>query len=279
MVPGDLLHPQSFESAIRNVDYVIHIAGVTKAKLPSEYFKGNVIATRNLLDISSRLPNIRKFCFVSSLTAVGPSIDGRAPDERAVCRPITSYGRSKLEAEEACREYRSTLPLVILRPPTVYGPRDTDVLELFRTAKFGIQPSVGSKNKTLSLLFGPDLAEAIVEATISEKTAGNTYFVADPRIYELSRIFDIIADLVGSRSRRLRLPASLVYSAAVVTEFISFFGPKPAVLSVDKARDLAQDHWVCSPEALRRDIGYVAKTPAVEGLQKTYSWYRTSGWL
>ncbi len=278
-ISGDLLSPQSLESAIKDVDYVIHIAGVTKAKRRNDYYKGNVTTTRNLLDISTRLKNLKKFCYVSSLTAAGPSPDGKPLDEQSVCKPITSYGRSKLDAEQECAIYRSFFPIVVLRPPSIYGPRDKDVLELFRAAKFGLQPSVGSKIKTMSVIYGLDMARAIVESTISEKTVNKTYFVSDPKVYQLSRLFDILAELMGSRSFRLRLPARLVYSTAAVTEFISLFGSNPALLSIEKARDMVQDHWVCNPDAIRRDIGFETITNAEEGLKQTYLWYRANGWI
>jgi len=47
---------------------------------------------------------VKKFCYLSSLTAVGPSPEGKPVDETAPCRPITSYGESKLEAERVCKE-------------------------------------------------------------------------------------------------------------------------------------------------------------------------------
>jgi dihydroflavonol-4-reductase len=279
IVKGDLLDPISLEPAVRDVDYIIHIAGVTKAKRRREFFLGNSAATKNLLQVASRAKRLKKFCYLSSLTAVGPSLNGIPPDEETPCNPISTYGRSKLEAERSCLAYGSSIPLVILRPPTVYGPRDKDVLELFKTTKLGIQPSVGSKNKTLSLVYGPDLADAIVNATLSDKTVGKTYFVSDPRVYPQTRLFDILTELVGGKSLRMKLPPALVYSVAAVVEAVSYFGPKPAVLSIEKARDLLQDHWVCSPEKIKKDIGFIAKTSAEEGLRITHTWYKENGWL
>jgi nucleoside-diphosphate-sugar epimerase len=278
-VSGNLLEPSSIEQAIDDVDYVIHIAGVTRAKHRKDFFEGNVVATRNLLQIASRSKRLKKLCYMSSLTAVGPSPDGTPVDEQTPCRPITSYGRSKLEAEQLCHSFSARIPVVILRPPAVYGPRDKDVLELFKAAKFGLQPNVGSGEKTLSLVYGPDLAKAVVEATLSEKTAGKTYFVADPRVYSQPHIYDTISELVGSRSFRPKLPPAIVYSAAAITEFISLFRRNPAILTIEKARDLTQDHWVCSPESMKRDIGFEATMGADEGLKQTYLWYRDVHWI
>jgi len=278
-VSGDLLNPASVGPALRDVDFIIHIAGVTKAKRRKDYFAGNVAATRNLLSLATNAKNLKKICHLSSLTAVGPSANGTPLDERSVCSPISTYGKSKLEAEQACLEYATNLPIVILRPPTVYGPRDKDVLELFKATKLGIQPNIGSKDKSLSLMYAPDLAEAIVEATLSEKTTGKTYFVSDPVVYPQARLYDILTELVGRKSLRIKLPPYLVYTVATIVQAVSFFGPKPAVLSIEKARDLVQDHWVCSPALIKQDIGFEAGTAAERGLKATYAWYKDRGWL
>ncbi len=279
IVRGDLLGSLSFEPVIRDVDFIIHIAGVTKAKKRIEFFDGNVLATRNLLQLASKVTDLKKFCYLSSLTAVGPSSNGIPLDEDTSCNPISTYGRSKLEAERSCLACESSFPFVILRPPTVYGPRDKDVLELFKTTKLGIQPNIGSKDKTLSLIYGPDLAEAIVDATLSKKTTGKTYFVSDPVLYQQTQLYDILTQLVGGRSLRIKLPPFLVYSTAAIVQAVTYFGSQPAVLSIEKARDLLQDHWVCSPSKIMNDIGFKAKTGAVEGLRSTYSWYKENEWL
>jgi nucleoside-diphosphate-sugar epimerase len=279
IVEGDLQDPDSLSQALDDVDYVIHIAGVTKAKKRQEYFTGNVEATRNILDLSTKLPHLKKFCFVSSLTAVGPSPDGKPFDERASCNPISAYGLSKLEAERVCLSYSAKVPIVILRPPTVYGPRDKDVLELFKAAKLGFQPRIGSDFKTLSLIYVTDLARAIVEATLSDETTGRTYFVSEPTVYDQTKLFDTVGRLVGRKSLSIKIPLPLVYAVAAIAEFVSFFISKPAVLSRDKARDLAQDHWICSAEKIKDDIGFTASTTAEEGLRTTYEWYKANKWL
>ncbi|HEY6953330.1 MAG TPA: NAD-dependent epimerase/dehydratase family protein [Bacteroidota bacterium] len=278
-VTGDLLAPGTIADAVRDADYIIHIAGVTRAKRRKDFFDGNVVATRNLLEACAKATGLKKFCFLSSLTATGPSPNGVPVDEDTACNPISAYGRSKLDAERSCLSPGKPFPVVILRPPTVYGPRDKDVLEVFRAAKMGIQPNVGSTNKTLSLIYGPDLAEVIVKATLTDKTDGKTYFVSDPAIYEQARMFGIVGDLVGSKSIRIKLPPFLVYSAAALVEALSYFGPRPALLSRDKARDMAQDHWVCNPQRIKQDIAFETRTNAEMGLKATYEWYKEKKWI
>jgi nucleoside-diphosphate-sugar epimerase len=264
---------------MKDAEYVVHVAGVTRAKDRRDFFEGNVTTTRNLLEVASRTSGIKKFCFVSSLTAVGPSSNGAPLDEQALCQPGTSYAVSKLQAETLCQLYSQRVPIVIIRPPAVYGPRDRDVLELFQWVGRGITPILGSKQKTLSLIYATDLARAIVDATISEKTVGETYFATDETIYSQIQLIHLVAELMDKRAMPLPAPPFLVYSVAAVSEFFSLFSSKPPLLTIEKARDLLQTHWVCSSKKIEEHIGFKCIVPAAEGLKATLEWYRHRGWL
>ena len=265
--------------AIQDADYIFHIAGVTKAKNQSQYHQGNVLTTKNLLEAATGNPNLKKFCYVSSLTAVGPSLDGTLLDEDTPCHPITAYGVSKLEAETVCQLYANRLPIVILRPPAVFGPRDRDLLEIFRWAKHGLKPVFGSSQKQLSVVYGPELARALIEATVSDKTTGQTYFVADAAPRHLTQVLDQIAEMFGKRGIRIHLPAGLLYAMGGIAELFSVFSPNAPVLNIEKARDLLQKAWVCSPQKLEDHIGFRTEIPFEESLKRTIDWYKEYGLL
>jgi len=269
----------SLQEIVGGIDFLFHIAGVTKAKRSKEFFEGNVHATRTLLEAAAKQRTLKKFCLVSSLAAVGPSNDGTPLDESAPCRPITEYGRSKLQAEETALSFANQVPMTIIRPPAVYGPRDRDILELFRTAKWGFRPVLGPKDKTLSLIHVTDLARALVSATISDKTGGKIYFAADDRPYTYSELYDELSSIVGHSVVALPIPDSILYGLAAGVELVSRAGPRPAVLSIDKARDLIQRHWVCSGARLRKEVGFSTNIEIKAGLRSTYDWYETRGWL
>jgi nucleoside-diphosphate-sugar epimerase len=275
----DLLNLDSIKAALKDAEYVFHIAGVTKAKKRQEYFAGNVTATQNLLEASVGSRRLKKFCMVSSLTAVGPSPDGTPLIESSPSHPITTYGESKYAGEQACIAYRDRIPVVILRPPAIFGPRDKDILEIFRVAHWGISPSFGGKTKALSLLYAPDFAATMIDATLSEKTAGETYFVANPVVYKLPDIVRILSEIIGKKPIHVNFPSSLLYTAALVVEGISFFLPKPPILSIEKARDLLQQHWVCSSKKIEEHLGPQVHTPVEQALRATYQWYRDHRWL
>jgi dihydroflavonol-4-reductase len=276
---GSYYDVDSLREAVGQSDYVIHLAGVTKARKQREYNDGNVLATRNLLEAATSSSKLRKFCYISSLTAVGPSRDGSLIDENAPCAPLTTYGVTKLEAETICHLYANRIPLVILRPPAVYGPRDSDLLEIFKWAVKGFVPAIGGRKKTMSLIFGPELGRAIVEATLSEKTAGETYFVSDTDPYSYIETAGKVSALAGKRTRVIPLPRWLVYTMGGVSEALSAFRSAPPVLNIEKVRDLIQNHWVCTPRKLQDHLGFSTQVSIDEGLKRTYEWYKGYGWL
>jgi len=200
-------------------------------------------------------------------------------DENSPCNPITTYGVTKLEAETVCQLHANRIPIVILRPPAVYGPRDYAGFGLFESASKGFIPGFGSKGKRVSLIYGPELARAIVEATVSERTTGETYFVADPQIYSFFEIMTKVAGMLGKRARTLVLPKWLLYGLAGISEAVSIFRSDPPVLNIEKVRDLIQTDWVCSPRKLEEHIGFRTQISIEDGLTRTLEWYKEFGWI
>src|SRR5688500_1073320 len=120
--------------AMKGIDAVVHSAGVVKAKTEADFFACNTRGTVNLLEAAiEHAPNLKRFVHVSSLEARGPSRGESISFDEA--RPVTAYGRSKLAAEKECIARKDKLPVVILRPGAIYGPRDVELLEAFKAAK------------------------------------------------------------------------------------------------------------------------------------------------
>ncbi|MEO8168133.1 MAG: NAD-dependent epimerase/dehydratase family protein, partial [bacterium] len=183
-VYGDLFDEPALRAAVGGVDYIYHSAGVTKAKTKEEYFRGNATGTRNILNAAIEAnPTLKRFVHVSSQAAVGPSISKTPIDERHSPHPITTYGRSKLQAEEECLKVMDRIPITITRPPAVFGQRDKDVFEFFNTMSKGLQPMVGFEEKYVSLIHVTDLVRGIVLAGESSSSAGETYFITSKDVY------------------------------------------------------------------------------------------------
>ena len=277
---GDLFDPLALQNAVTGVDYVYHSAGLTKARTKEEYYRANHIGTKNILEsVITHNPSVRRFILVSSQTASGPS-PGKTPITETVSpHPITTYGKSKLLAEQECLRAVPVLHLTIVRPPAVYGPRDKDIFEYFNTLSKGLQPMVGMREKFVSLIHVTDLVRGFVMAAESERSIGQTYFITSGRAYGWKEVGEIAQRAVGRRAIRIRIPEFGVYGVAAVAELLSLFSSKPALINFEKARDMVQDYWTCDPAKARRDFGFNQEIPLENGIRETVEWYRSHSWL
>lgn len=271
---------ECLKKAVNGVDYTFHVAGVIKSKTKDGYYKGNVEVTKNLLQaVAEENKSLEKFVFVSSQAAAGPSADGIPKTEEMECNPVTSYGRSKLLAEKEVKKFENIIPYTIVRPSAVYGPRDPEVLLFFQTLKKGIQPLVGFDEKYVSLVYVDDLIDGILLAAFSGKSTNQTYFISSEKGYSWSEIGDLSSKILGLNLLKLKIPHSVVYLVAAISQFLSHFKKDATILNLEKAREMVQKSWVCSVEKAKNELGYSQKTELEEGIRKTINWYKDAGWL
>ena len=277
---GDLFDAEVLCRAVDAADYVYHSAGLTKAKKKEEYYRANTLGTQNLLEaVLTSTPRIKRFVLISSQTAAGPS-NGKTPvTEETPPHPITTYGKSKLRAEQECLKLRERVSTTIVRPPVVYGPRDKDVFEFFHTMSRGLQPMVGMREKYVSFIHAEDLVRGIVMAAESPNAVGSTYFVANKGFYGWREVGEITRRVLGTKALRIRIPEFGVYGVAAFAEFFALFSKKPALINFEKARDMVQDYWTCDGSKAERDFGFHAEISLEEGIRDAVEWYRSSGWL
>lgn len=275
-VTGDLGDPGALRSAVADAGVVLHLAAATRALSPRAFHDVNVGGTRRLLDAMEADGGGRRLVYLSSLAAVGPARERPVrPDDDP--RPITAYGRSKLEGEREALG-RSGVSVAVLRPPAVYGPRDRDLLTFFRVAGWGVLPVLGSADRRLQLIHAADLAEAVVRAAESASATG-VFHVAEPTVYGWGEVLDLVARAVGRRGVRVTVPRPVLRSAAAVSEALAKARGRPAIFDRDKARELLAEDWLCETDSAREAFGFQASIPLARGLQETAAWYREYGWL
>lgn len=280
IVYGSLDDSRSLRNAIQGIDYIFHLAGVTKAPDKRLFNKGNFEGTKNLVNvvIESGL-KLKRFVFSSSQAAYGPSASFEAIKEDDPRKPLTDYGVSKKLAHEFVESVKDKLAVTIVVPPAVYGPRDTDVLEFFRTVKIGIIPQLDGKDKYASIIHVSDLADGIIMAAESPKSIGKSYFLANPKPVAWSEIARVILDQLGKRAIRVSIPFPVMNGFAAVTEMYSKLTQKPNIISRQKLLEMKQDFWICSSRKARMDFGFESKIDLEEGLKDTLAWYVTNNWL
>lgn len=279
-VEGDLFSNDALENCIKDMDYVFHVAGVVKSKTKEGFFKGNYKATKNLLEITEKVnKNIKKFIFVSSLAAVGPALTETPVNEDKKPEPITTYGISKMKAEEEVMKYKDKFPVTIVRPPAVFGPRDTEILIYFKTFSSGLNSVIGFDKKYLSLVYVEDLADGIILAAEKEISKGNVYFLCFDKAYNWDEIGDVTSGILGKKAFKLRLPHSFVYSVGYIAELFSAFSKNPATLNIEKCKDITQLRWTCSNEKAKKELGFLPKFTLEESFAKTIQWYKEMKWI
>lgn len=276
----DLADPARLPGALEDVRTVVHAAGVTRAAHPGVFRRVNVEGTLTLAR-AARDAEVERFVFVSSLAARGPDgADG----------PVSAYGRSKHAAEAGLRAppRRRTrgaggarrggdLSVVVLRPGGVYGPRDTDLLPLFRMASRGwlAAPTGGS---LLQPLYVGDAARAILRAAEGDAPFG-PWPLAEAGRYGWDEVVDGLAAALGRRVRRVPVPGGLFVAAGAVAEAAARVRDRPPDFDRRRARDLARHAWSCDPRPSEEALGWRPRIPLPVGLGRTAAWYREAGWL
>ena len=276
LVEGDLDALPALRRAVEDAQVVYHVAGRVAARDEAEFLRANRDGTANLLAAAAE-GGAPRFVLVSSLAAAGPASRGVPLSGGEPPRPVTAYGRSKLAGEAVVRA--SALPWVILRPPMVYGPRDTEVLKLFKLARSGLVPVFGKGDQELSAVFGPDLAEALAAAGTSRNAIGKTYLPCHPEVFTSGALARQVGLAVGREVRVLGVPEvigrgllALIGGAAKLTGTAS-------VLSSEKAAEFFEEAWTGNPSALMADTGWRPAADLARGLAMTAAWYRAEGWL
>jgi nucleoside-diphosphate-sugar epimerase len=161
----------------------------------------------------------------------------------------------------------------------VYGPRDQEVLKVFRLARLGIAPVLGDGSQELSAVHGADLAEALVAAGISDATVGRTYYACHPEVFSGADMARAVGRAMGKSPAVIRVPATIGRGVLMITEAAARLTGHTTILTADKANEFFQPAWTGDPSPLTRDTGWQAAHDLRSGLEETYQWYRAAGWL
>lgn len=258
-VRGDLESPTALMQLVAGASSLIHIAGLTKATKPAAFHAANVLGTQAVLE-AARAGGIRHFVFVSSLAA-------RKPE-------LSAYGRSKADGEQLVRA--SGVPFTIVRPPAVFGPRDTDMLELLRLGRRGIVP-LPPPGKA-SLIDVRDLADLLL--ALAQTSGEGALYEPDDGAddgYTHRQLAGMIAAAVGRDTVFApHLPGRLLKVAAGADMLIR---RSHARLTADRAAYMTHPDWVVDSAARPPATLWQPRIPAVVGLAQTAQWYRAEGWL
>jgi nucleoside-diphosphate-sugar epimerase len=222
---------------------------------------------------------LKRFVQVSSLTASGPSLDGSPiPVEQE--KPVTRYGRSKLAAEKEVLKHKEKLPVTILRPTGIYGPRDNEIFHIFQSVKRGVLPITGDGKGQVTLVYGPDAADACIRAIFADIPSGSIFFVTDGEVYEQRTMMEEVERAFGKRAFvRVGLPLGVIQTVSIFVEAYGKLRDKAVILTREKAQELTYKYWTVSSDDAQKALGWKPSVRWDEGTKLTAKWYQENGWL
>lgn len=276
----DVRETEELRQACQGVDAICHCAALTRALDQETFMRVNAQGTEALARAAMEAaPNLQRFLFVSSQAAAGPS---QGPndliDETREPRPLNWYAKSKYAAEQALLSINSRLPLTIVRPAAVFGPRDRDFFTYFDLVSRGLELKLGRDERRVNLIFVHDLVNLILLALESKDAVGQIYCGAgQPVTYaELSQV---IARALNKRTVRITLPVTVLRPIGLAAKVQERLTGRPALLNEQRILDMRQIYWLCTGEKARQELGFVPEYDMETAVQETAHWYQENGWL
>ncbi len=261
-VRGDLGDEAALAALVQGADAVVHVAGLTNTPDPAQFEAANVTGTANVLAAMTEA-GVKRLVFVSSLSA-------RQPE-------LSRYGASKADAEALVEA--SGLDWTTVRPPAVYGPRDIDMLDLFRAAKWGVVPL--PPGGATSIIHAEDLARLLVVLATSNAAATKKQIYEPDDGREGGWSHKELAQAIGRAMGRGRvfaphLPRAVLEAAAAADRLAR--GDK-AKLTADRVGYMAHPNWVARFDRKPPPGLWQPRIAGEEGLKATAEWYRREGWV
>jgi dihydroflavonol-4-reductase len=278
---GNLADRPSLERALLGCEALFHVAADYRlgAPDPRELYQTNVEGTRNILE-ASRQAGVRRVVYTSSVATVGIPADGSPGNEDTpvgVGDMIGHYKRSKFLAEQLVRETAlSGMPVVIVNPSTPIGPGDvkpTPTGQMVLDAAAGRMPAYVDTG--LNIVHVDDVAAGHLLA-FHRGNPGERYILGGQDM-TLREILVEIAQLVGRKPPRIRLPTGVVFPIAYVAEAVARVTGRPGRITLESVR-MARKRMFFSSDKARRDLGYQWRPPA-EALRDAIAWLRAQGSL
>jgi 2-alkyl-3-oxoalkanoate reductase len=279
LVDGHIEDASALAAAVQNVDAVIHAAGLVKARNEDEFMRINALGSRLLAEAAASVKTLKRFVLVSSLEATGPTLDG-TPSPVTQATPVTAYGRSKLAGEQAVLALKSELPVTVLRPGAIYGPRDREIFAAVQSISRGLMPNVAGGRALGVFIHGRDCADACIQAISAKLDSGTILHLDDGAKALPQRAFlQAVESAVGKKAwLTLPLPAFALKSAAAVVKTFGAASNRAVMLTPEKASMLLL-HWVGDSRETSTKLAWSPRTDLADGLKETVAWYRQAGWL
>jgi nucleoside-diphosphate-sugar epimerase len=276
---GDLNDSQAVSRALEDTEVVVHCAAKVGDWGPVDDYRAvNVQALRDLLGACQGKP-LKRFVHVSTLGVYAARHHyGTDETESLPARHIDGYTQTKVEAERLVLDaFRSFgVPVAVLRPGLIYGPRDRTVLpRLIELLRKGDLPYLGRGKRAINCIYVRNLVEAIFLAVGQPKAVGQVYNLTDGEFVSKRRFIEAIADGLGLQRPSRSIPLWLARIVAWTMERQARrLGASQAPRLTQARLKLFGLNLDYSIEKAKRELGYRPATPFDQAIKETIAWYK-----
>lgn len=289
MVTGTLENVAAWAHALAGCGTVINAGGIVAPRRRGELAAVNGRALGDLADACGRIETPPTLVHISSLAAAGPAAGPTPADESQPAAPVSRYGASKLAGERELRLRAGRMPITVVRPGIVFGPRDERVAAVFQSIdRVRLHVRMGFRDAPLSLLHVTDLVPLLAAAAASgerlaagpARTGQGIYNACDDRDHptygDLGRR---MAAALGRRVLVVPLPLPLAWPASLAVQAFWNARGVPSIVSPDKLREATAGSWAASATKARQELGFSAAATLDERLCETAAWLRANARL
>jgi nucleoside-diphosphate-sugar epimerase len=273
---GDICQPETLKDVVKGRECIYHLAGVKAVSGEATYFRVNYEGTRNLAEACLHgNRELKRFIFISSQAAAGPSRDGHRLTEDEDNSPMSAYGRSKRAAERYLQTRRHELPITILRPALVYGPRDISTERGLRITQRRLIPSV---KQYFGLIYIEDAVDAMILAAEQEHARDQLYFITSSEPVTWREVLRQVLQVQKKKGFVVPVPWALFRLVVKLRWGLRKVRDRAGrPLDIDRElSDFTRTYWLCSGEKAKRELGFAPKISLREGIERTLRWYERS---
>ncbi len=276
VIAGSITDTDCCASAVRGVTHIFHLAvAMREGGKRDEFFERvNLDGTRRLLEAAAA-GGIERFVYCSTIGIYGHRAPGVTREESPLA-PGNIYERTKVAAEAMVRQFGQGVPVVILRPADVYGPRDQRLLKLFKGLSRGSFPLFGAGAGRRHMIYVDDVVSAFFSACEHDEAVGESLILAGPEVCTLRELIELVRRTVGGPRPPRRFPlAPMLAVAAVVEDVCRVLHLDPPIYR--RRMDFFWSDSAFDTSRARRVLGWAPVVSLADGVRRTFEDYRRTG--
>jgi nucleoside-diphosphate-sugar epimerase len=286
VVQGSLTAPPTLASALDGVDTVFHCAALVTNWAPwSQFLAVTVQGTENLLQAAGRV-DLHRFVHVSTIRVYDDRqcrrlgvVTEEVPHGPRGFRQFGHYARAKVMAEALVWKHGATLPVSVIRPAWIYGPRDETILPpLVRFLRSARARWPSRTDPCADPIYVTDVADCAIAAALQPAAVGQAYNAAPQTRISVREFLGALCAALGIAMPTRSAPYFLAALAANVAESWARLTRQASAPAINRAgvAILTQDvrH---EPAKAQRELGWQARVDLAEGVRRTAAWLQDHG--